>query len=271
MTEKIRLDALLFERGLYESRERARAAVMMGHVFIGGARAGKPGQQVSRDADIEVRGGAPEFVSRGGQKLKKAIESFGISLDGAVAADIGASTGGFTDCMLQNGAVKVFAIDVGYGQLAWKLRQDGRVVCMERTNIRYVTPEKLGEPLDFCSVDVSFISLRLVLPVMRALLKEDGRAVCLVKPQFEAGRGKVGKKGVVSSKDTHIEVLRAFAENAETAGFTVKAFNFSPVRGPEGNIEFLADLTLPGGGKAEPDILKTVDEAHAGLIACAER
>ena len=267
MAERMRLDALLFEKGLFESRERARSAVMMGHVYIGGARAEKPGQQVQRDAPVEVRGADAEFVSRGGYKLKKALTRFDIDLNGAVAADIGASTGGFTDCMLQNGAKKVYSIDVGYGQLAWKLRQDARVVCMERTNIRNVTLEAIGEPCDFCTADVSFISLRLVLPVMNMIIREGGLAVCLVKPQFEAGRGKVGKKGVVSSKETHVEVLRAFMDNAVKARFNVKAIDFSPIRGPEGNIEFLGFLEkASGGGHDEIDAAKTVDDAHAALI-----
>jgi len=237
---KKRIDLLLFERGLFESREKARASVMSGIVFADGQRIDKPGSSVSVDAVIEIRGSTLQYVSRGGLKLEKAMREFGISLDGVAAADIGASTGGFTDCMLQNGAAKVFAIDVGYGQLAWKLRNDSRVVVMERTNIRYVTPEMIGEPLDFASIDVSFISLKLVLPVLKQLLKQGCKAVALVKPQFEAGREKVGKKGVVRDPEVHLEVLEAFCMNSRDNGFDLLDLTYSPIKGPEGNIEYLA-------------------------------
>ncbi len=242
MKEKSRLDQLLFERGFSESREKAKTTIMSGIVFVNGTRIDKPGMSVNVDSDIEIHGNTLKYVSRGGLKLEKAIYEFGVKLSGVVAADIGASTGGFTDCMLINGAKKVFAIDVGYGQLAWKLRNDERVIVMERTNIRSVTPEMIGEPLDFASIDVSFISLKLVLPCVYALLKDGAQVLALVKPQFEAGRGKVGKKGVVRDPETHLEVLKAFINNAKDAGFGVKNLTFSPIKGPEGNIEYLAQL-----------------------------
>lgn len=237
---KKRIDLLLFERGLFESREKARTSVMSGIIFVNGQRVDKPGTPIAEDADIQIHGNTLRYVSRGGLKLEKAIREFGVVLDGLVAADIGASTGGFTDCMLQNGAVKVYAIDVGYGQLAWKLRTDDRVVVMERTNIRHVTPEQIGQPLDFASVDVSFISLKLVLPVVKFLLKPGCKAVVLVKPQFEAGRDKVGKKGVVRDPEVHLEVLEAFMRHATNNGFAVENLTHSPIKGPEGNIEYLA-------------------------------
>lgn len=250
---KKRIDLLLFERGVCESREKARTSVMSGIVFVDGQRVDKPGTAVSEDAAIELRGTQLPYVSRGGLKLEKAIRLFGIDLQGVTAADIGASTGGFSDCMLQNGAVRVYAIDVGYGQLAWKLRSDKRVVVMERTNIRFVTPEMIGEPLDFATVDVSFISLKLVMPVMRILLKAGGEAVVLVKPQFEAGRDKVGKKGVVKDPAVHQEVTETFLSQAVSFGFSVKAMTFSPIKGPEGNIEYLAHLSLAAEGEASVD------------------
>ena len=247
--KKERLDLLLTEKGLCESRTRAQAIIMEGLVFVGGQRVDKPGTAVSVEADIEVRGNACPFVSRGGLKLEKALRFFGVQPEGYVCSDSGASTGGFTDCLLQKGAKKVFAIDVGYGQLAWSIRSDPRVVVMERTNIRNVTPEQLGEPLDLSVVDVSFISLRLVLPVIKNLLKPTGQVLCLIKPQFEAGKEKVGKKGVVREPETHLEVLRTFLETARGQGFTVVNLTYSPVKGPEGNIEFLGHLTL---GPMEP-------------------
>jgi len=243
--EKTRLDVLLVERGLIPGRERAKAIVMSGDVFIGGKRADKPGMQVKTDAIIEVRS-TPEYVSRGGIKLEKALTVFDISPDGKVCLDCGASTGGFTDCLLKNGARLIYAVDVGYGQLAWSLRSDSRVVVMERTNIRYVTADMFTEKPELTVIDVSFISLGLVLPVIRQLLKNNADVICLVKPQFEAGRDKVGKKGVVRDPETHTEVLNTFINNAGAAGFTVKGITHSPVRGPEGNIEYLSHLCCSG-------------------------
>ncbi|NLM62132.1 MAG: TlyA family RNA methyltransferase [Clostridiales bacterium] len=266
---KKRIDQLLFERGYFESREKAKSSVMSGVVFVDGNRIDKPGTFVSDDAEIEIRGNVLKYVSRGGLKLEKAVREFNLSLEGVVAADIGASTGGFTDCMLQNGASKVYAIDVGYGQLAWKLRQDDRVVVMERTNIRHVTPETIGEPLDFASIDVSFISLKLVLPVVHKLLKPSGKVVALVKPQFEAGRDKVGKKGVIRDPKVHLEVLEDFVLNAERSGFSVLQLTYSPIRGPEGNIEYLAYLSpaLEGeeSNKRSFDLEELVSISHRDL------
>ena len=236
MTKK-RLDVLLVERGLQESRQKAQATIMSGLVFVRGQRVDKPGTAVAEDAQIEVRGNVLKYVSRGGLKLEKAMSTFPIQLEGAVCADIGASTGGFTDCMLQNGAGKVYAVDVGYGQLAWSLRSDPRVVCMERTNARYLTHEQIPQELDFVSIDVSFISLKLILPAVWGLLKTGGHVACLVKPQFEAGKEKVGKKGVVRDPAVHLEVLDHFLEHAKESNFTVIGITYSPVRGPEGNIE----------------------------------
>ena len=239
---KKRLDVLLCERGLMESRQKAQAVIMAGQVYVGGQKVDKAGAQTEETAEIEVRGKTLAYVSRGGLKLEKAMQSFPIVLSGAICGDIGASTGGFTDCMLQNGAAKVYAVDVGYGQLAWSLRSDERVICMERTNARYLTHEQIPDELDFASIDVSFISLRLILPAVRGLLKPDGHVVCLVKPQLEAGKEKVGKKGVVRDPKVHLEVLEQFLINARDADFTVKDMTFSPVRGPEGNIEYLGFL-----------------------------
>lgn len=239
MSEKKRLDVLLTERGLQESRQRAQAVIMSGEVFVNGQRVDKPGTAVAEDAQIEVRGGTLAYVSRGGLKLEKAMAAFPIDLNGAVCADIGASTGGFTDCMLQNGAEKVYAVDVGYGQLAWSLRTDERVVNMERTNIRNVTSDMLAEPVEFFSVDVSFISLHHIFPVAQAITTPDAMGVCLVKPQFEAGREKVGKNGVVRDPATHREVLHNAMGYAAANGFVVRGLDFSPVKGPEGNIEYL--------------------------------
>ena len=250
--KKVRLDQLVFERGFTESRERAKTTVMSGLVFVNGQRADKPGMAVSPDAVIEVRGDAIPFVSRGGFKLDKALKVFPIDPADLVCIDCGASTGGFTDVLLQHGAAKVYAVDVGYGQLAWKLRQDGRVVNMERTNIRYVTPDDVGEPLDFCSVDVAFISLTLVLPVAYTLLSPVGECVCLIKPQFEAGREKVGKKGVVRDISVHTEVVEKICAFSREAGFTVLGLDFSPIKGPEGNIEYLLYLTKDPGRAEVP-------------------
>lgn len=239
MSDKMRLDVAVFERGLAETREKAKALIMAGSVYLNGQKALKGGAAVKATDIIEVRGAVNPYVSRGGLKLHKAVQNFGLSLEGCVCMDIGASTGGFTDCMLSNGAVKVYAIDVGYGQLAWKLRCDERVVNMERTNFRYVTHEQIPEQVDFASVDVSFISLRKILPVMRELLRDGGRAVCLIKPQFEAGRENVGKKGVVRDRAVHESVVASITEFAVESGFNVCNVDFSPIKGPEGNIEYL--------------------------------
>lgn len=264
---KERLDVLLVQRGLAPSREKAKAMIMEGNVYVNDQKEDKAGANFDTEAAIEVRGNTLAYVSRGGLKLEKAVKHFALSLDGLVCMDIGASTGGFTDCMLQNGAAKVFAVDVGYGQFAWKLRQDPRVVCMEKTNIRYVTPEDIGEPLDFASVDVSFISLTKVLPAAIGLLKDDGEMVCLIKPQFEAGREKVGKKGVVRDKKVHLEVVEKVIGFARELGFSVLHLEFSPIKGPEGNIEYLVHLKKDGlGALAEPVSPETtVEEAHALL------
>ena len=263
--KKKRLDVLLVERGLQESRQRAQAAIMSGEVFVAGQRVDKPGTAVAEDAEVEVRGATLAYVSRGGLKLEKAMATFPIDLTGAVCADIGASTGGFTDCMLQNGAARVYAVDVGYGQLAWKLRSDPRVVCLERTNARYLTSEQIPEPLDFSSIDVSFISLKLIFPALHGLLKENGHVACLIKPQFEAGREKVGKKGVVRDPKVHLEVLEHFLEHAKESNFTVLGITYSPIRGPEGNIEYLGYLEKSDGQDQIPDLKALVAESHRVL------
>ena len=260
--KKERIDILLCELGFCESRSKAQATLMEGLVFVDGQRVDKPGTTVSREANIEVRGKLCPYVSRGGLKLEKALNFFGVKPEGYVCSDSGASTGGFTDCLLQQGAKKVFAIDVGYGQLDWKIRNDDRVVVMERTNIRNVTPEQLGEPLDLSVVDVSFISLKIVLPVIKNLLKPTGQVLCLIKPQFEAGKEKVGKKGVVREISTHIEVLENFLSLAESLGFTVVNLTFSPVKGPEGNIEFLGHLSLTPMECKEFTAVSVAEEAH---------
>lgn len=265
MKHKERLDVLLFERGLAESRSKAQAVIMAGLVYVDGQKNDKPGSPVDVDAPIEVRGETCPYVSRGGLKLEKALRDFGVDPTGFVCSDSGASTGGFTDCLLQKGARKVFAIDVGYGQLAWKIRSDPRVVCMERTNIRNVTLSDLGEPLDLSVIDVSFISLKLVLPVIRELLKPDGQVLCLIKPQFEAGKDKVGKKGVVRDKAVHLEVLQSFVQTASDLGFTILDLTFSPVKGPEGNIEFLGHLSKTPSEHRLPDLAELVEMAHATL------
>lgn len=263
---KERLDSLLVKKGLFPSREKAKAVIMSGQVYVNHQKADKPGTDTDENAILEVRGETLQYVSRGGLKLEKAMQVFPITLDGKTCMDIGASTGGFTDCMLQNGAVKVYAVDVGYGQLAWSLRNDPRVINLERTNIRYVTREQIPEPVDFISVDVSFISLKLVLPVAAALLSETGQAVCLVKPQFEAGREKVGKKGVVRERSTHIEVLENAVRYARENGFSVCGIAFSPVKGPEGNIEYL--MYLCRGAKdmvLSEQIVNLVNQSHEDL------
>lgn len=264
---KQRLDVALVERGLILSREKAKVVIMEGLVYVNGQKSDKAGAQVKDDDTIEIRGETLRYVSRGGKKLEKAMQVFPISLEGCTCIDIGASTGGFTDCMLQNGAKKVYSVDVGYGQLAWSLRTDERVVNLERTNIRYVTEEQIPDPIDFISVDVSFISLTLVLPVAWKLLKDQACMVCLVKPQFEAGKDKVGKKGVVREPQIHKEVIRKVADCAVGLGFAVKGLDYSPIKGPEGNIEYLLFLqeTDSEGGLSDEIIDQTVAAAHESL------
>ncbi len=265
MKIKKRLDVLLTERGHADTRTKAQAIIMSGQVYVDGQKADKPGVSYEESVDIEVRGVSCPYVSRGGLKLEKALRDFGVDPTGYVCSDSGASTGGFTDCLLQQGAKKVFAIDVGYGQLDWKIRSDPRVVVMERTNVRYVTPEQLGEPLDLSVVDVSFISLKIVLPVIKTFLKSTGQVLCLIKPQFEAGKDKVGKKGVVREPETHKEVLDNFVALAKELNFTILGLTFSPVKGPEGNIEFLGHLTLADNAGIEPDTAAVVAQAHDTL------
>lgn len=264
---KERLDIILVKRNLAPSREKAKAMIMSGCVFVDGQREDKAGISFPEDIKIEIHGNTLRYVSRGGLKLEKAVESFQLCLQDKICMDIGASTGGFTDCMLQNGAAKVYAVDVGYGQFAWKLRQDPRVVCMEKTNIRYVTPEDINDVLDFASVDVSFISLTKVLGPAKMLLKEDGEMVCLIKPQFEAGREKVGKKGVVRDKKVHLEVIEKILNFAGETGFTPVGLDYSPVKGPEGNIEYLVYLKKGSYELQEgtPDARQIVEMAHAEL------
>ena len=266
MKIKKRLDVLLVERGFAETRTKAQAVIMSGLVYVSGQKADKPGMSFEENSEIEVRGATCPYVSRGGLKLEKALRDFGVDPTGYVCSDSGASTGGFTDCLLQQGAKKVFAIDVGYGQLDWKIRSDPRVVVMERTNVRYVTPEQLGEPLDLSVVDVSFISLRIVLPVIKTFLKENaGQVLCLIKPQFEAGKEKVGKKGVVRDPAVHKEVLDDFVALTKEIDIKILGLTFSPVKGPEGNIEFLAHLTLADREGIEPDTSLVVAQAHETL------
>lgn len=266
MKIKKRLDVLLVERGLAETRTKAQAVIMSGLVYVSGQKADKPGMSFEENSEIEVRGATCPYVSRGGLKLEKALRDFGVDPTGFVCSDSGASTGGFTDCLLQQGAKKVFAIDVGYGQLDWKIRSDPRVVVMERTNVRYVTPEQLGEPLDLSVVDVSFISLRIVLPVIKTFLKEKaGQVLCLIKPQFEAGKEKVGKKGVVRDPAVHKEVLDDFVALTKEINFKILGLTFSPVKGPEGNIEFLAHLSLADVEGINPDTGSVVAQAHDTL------
>lgn len=260
-----RLDQRLTELGLAESREKAKATIMSGLVYVNGQKSDKPGTPVADDAEIEVRGAACPYVSRGGFKLAKALESFGIAPEGWVCIDCGASTGGFTDVLLKNGAAKVYAVDVGYGQLAWSLRTDGRVVVMERTNARNLTPDMFPERMDMAVMDLSFISIRLVLPAVRALVKDGGRCVCLIKPQFEAGKADVGKKGVVRDRAVHERVLREMTEFFPTAGWKLTGLDYSPIRGPEGNIEYLACLSAEEGPGIEPDIAAIVAASHGEL------
>lgn len=264
---KERLDVLLVQRGLAPSREKAKAMIMEGNVFVDNQREDKAGTFFDDKVSIEVRGNTLRYVSRGGLKLEKAMDHFSLSLTGKVCMDIGASTGGFTDCMLQNGAAKVYAVDVGYGQFAWKLRQDERVVCMEKTNIRYVTPEDIDDMLDFASVDVSFISLTKVLGPARELLKIGGEMVCLIKPQFEAGKDKVGKKGVVRDAAVHKEVIDSVILFAKSIGFDVLHLEYSPIKGPEGNIEYLVHIRRTDRAKGEGvmDVEAVVEAAHSSL------
>ena len=267
MKNKKRLDVLLVEQMYAETRSKAQAIIMAGLVYVNGQKADKAGMSFDADtAQIEVRGQACPYVSRGGLKLEKALRDFGVDPTGFVCSDSGCSTGGFTDCLLQQGASKVFAIDVGYGELNWKIRNDPRVVVMERTNIRYVTPEDIGEPLDLSVIDVSFISLRIVLPAIKNLLKEGkGQVLCLIKPQFEAGRENVGKNGVIREPAVHQEVLDNFVALAKELGFTILGLTFSPVKGPAGNIEFLGHLTLADAEGIEPDTANVVAQAHKTL------
>lgn len=262
---KKRLDVAMVEQGLAESRQKAQAIIMAGQVYVNGQKVDKAGAPVTEDAAIEVRGKTLRYVSRGGLKLEKAMQLWPITLNGLVCADIGASTGGFTDCMLQNGAEKVYAVDVGYNQLDWRLRTHPQVVCMERTNARYLTAEQIPQPLDFFSVDVSFISLNLILPAVRPLMADGGEGVCLVKPQFEAGKDKVGKKGVVRDPAVHLEVLETFLHHAKENHFTVLGITYSPIRGPEGNIEYLGYLRHGQGTPGDFSLPEIVEASHSQL------
>lgn len=266
---KIRLDQYLVQHGLIQSRERAKAMIMSGVVFVNEQKVDKAGEMIKEDAKVEVRGHDIGYVSRGGLKLEKAMTHFGVELKDKICMDVGSSTGGFTDCMLQNGAVKVYAVDVGHGQLDWKLRNDPRVVCMEKTNIRYVTPEDIADKINFSSIDVSFISLTKVLGPVKALLADEGQIVCLIKPQFEAGREKVGKKGVVREKSTHLEVIEKVIEFAVSIGFEILNLEYSPIKGPEGNIEYLLYLQNHTDGQTyteyQVDAKAIVDAAHGEM------
>ena len=264
---KQRLDVMLVEQGFATSREKAKAIIMSGIVFVNGEREDKAGSTFDTEKSIiEVKGHTLKYVSRGGLKLEKAMEQFGVVLQDKVCMDVGASTGGFTDCMLQNGAVKVYSVDVGHGQLDWKLRNDSRVVCMEKTNIRYVTPEDIDEPAAFVSIDVSFISLTKVLGPVKELMTPDGEVVCLIKPQFEAGREKVGKKGVVRDKSVHMEVIKMVMEYAKSIGFQLLHLDFSPIKGPEGNIEYLLHMTKEQVcDREELDVKAVVEASHQEL------
>ncbi len=264
---KKRLDILIHEKGFAESREKAKAIIMAGQVYVDNQKADKPGTSYDENAAIEVRGSGLKYVSRGGLKLEKAMDQFNLHLQGKTTMDIGASTGGFTDCMLQNGAKRVYAIDVGYGQLAWKLRNDERVVNLERTNMRHVTREQVPDPIDFFSIDVSFISLRLLLPVARELLADNAQAVCLIKPQFEAGRDKVGKKGVVRDPAVHVEVVQGIYDFCLQNGYDVLHLDYSPIKGPEGNIEYLIHLQKSDAPKSYTDVTPAdlVRRSHEAL------
>lgn len=263
--KKVRLDQLVFDLGYTDSRERAKTTIMSGHVFVNGQRADKPGMPVAPDAAVEVRGDALPFVSRGGFKLDKALKVFPVDPDGKVCIDCGASTGGFTDVLLQHGAARVYAVDVGYGQLAWKLRNDERVINLERTNLRYVTEEQIPEPVDLAVMDVSFISIKLVLPAVKRLLKSDADLICLIKPQFEAGREEVGKKGVVRDERVHKEVVNGILQFAPTVGLSVMGLDFSPVKGPEGNIEYICHMKNGEHTAPAPDVDAVVSASHSVL------
>lgn len=268
MATKERLDVVLVNKGLFSSRERARAAIMAGDIFVDNIKVDKCGEKINIEANVEFKGQKMPYVSRGGYKLEKAIKEFNINLQDKVCMDIGASTGGFTDCMLINGSKKVFSVDVGYGQLAWKLRTDSRVVCMERTNIRYVTKEEIGEDIDFASIDVSFISLRLVIPVAANLLSDNGSIVALIKPQFEAGKDKVGKKGVVREPEIHIEVITNIINFLKSNDLNIINLSYSPIKGPEGNIEYLVYFSKDKNKTTqyEDDLIeKVVGESHSCL------
>lgn len=267
MLEKQRLDAELVSRGIIQSREQAKAAIMAGQVYLNGQKADKAGESVTASDNIEFRGETLKYVSRGGLKLEKAMELYGFKLENKICMDVGASTGGFTDCMLQNGASKVYAIDVGYGQLAWSLRQNEKVVNLERTNVRYITSQQIPDNIDFVSIDVSFISLGLVIPVLTKFLSDDAMMVCLVKPQFEAGKDKVGKHGVVRDPKTHIEVLNRAVTFAKDSGFGIVGLEFSPIKGPQGNIEYLMVLSKKETelSVTTDDIEKLVESSHIEL------
>lgn len=271
--EKERLDVLLVQLGLANSRELAKAYIMAGNVYVDGQKEDKAGTKVAVNADIEVKGSQMKYVSRGGYKLEKAINEFGVQLEGKICLDIGASTGGFTDCMLQNGASKVYAIDVGYGQFAWKLRNDERVVCLEKTNVRYVTHEQVPDEGDFASIDVSFISLTKVLPAVLGVLGPNGQLVCLIKPQFEAGREKVGKKGVVRDINVHREVIEMIVNYVRAQNLGILALDFSPIKGPEGNIEYLIYLDKSQTGMSEEEVQARLEEvvAESHKILSAEK
>ena len=262
---KERLDMMLVSRGLAASREKAKAIIMSGIVYVDGQKEDKAGSMFEETAQVEVRGATLKYVSRGGLKLEKAMTHFGVELEGKVCMDVGSSTGGFTDCMLQNGAVKVYAVDVGHGQLDWKLRSDPRVVCLERTNARYLDRQQIPDELDFASIDVSFISLKLIFPALYGLLRQGGEIACLIKPQFEAGREKVGKKGVVRDPKVHLEVLEGFLTHAKENHFTVLGVTYSPIRGPEGNIEYLGYLRKSEEPDCIPDLTALVDASHEEL------
>ena len=262
---KKRLDILLVEKGLAPSREKAKAIIMSGIVYVDNVKEDKAGSSFEEDANIEVRGKTLKYVSRGGLKLEKAMETFGVDVEDKVCMDIGASTGGFTDCMLQNGAKKVYSVDVGRGQLAWKLVTDDRVVVMDKTNIRYITPEDVVDKIEFASADVSFISLTKILEPVKEILTDDARMVCLIKPQFEAGREKVGKKGVVRDKSVHVEVIQMIVDYVRSIGFGIIGLDYSPVKGPEGNIEYLIYLQNNLDLDLEKDIEEVVESSHKEL------
>lgn len=265
MSTKKRLDVILVEKGFLPSREKAKAIIMSGNVYVDGQKADKAGELFAEDANFEVRNNENSYVSRGGLKLEKALDFFGADVAGKIAIDAGASTGGFSDCLLRRGVEKLYSVDVGYGQLAWEIRNNPRVICMERTNIRYVTHEQIPDIIELAVIDVSFISLKIVLPAIRGLMEDEGDVYCLIKPQFEAGREKIGKKGVVRDPQVHKEVIEKFIDDANEAGFSVCGVTFSPITGPEGNIEFLGHLSCAEGSGNDIDIEKLVEDAHNSL------